>query len=136
MGGSVYQAQQKRETAIEVKEAARFDAAQEVSAAKLYAERIRKQRRQTQAAADSALAASGINIGSGTALDINNQIAGESAMDAYLTILGGTNNAGRITQQAKINSKALNQQATGDLIGAGTTAIESYGKYASGGWKR
>lgn len=134
-GGAVYQAQETKKAAVEQENAALFEAKQEKSAAEIYAERIRRQRRAAQGEATAALAASGVKVGTGTALDIDSQIANDSAMDAYLTLMGGTNNAGRITSQARINTKAMNQQATAGYLGAAGSVLGGAGQMASG-WKR
>lgn len=135
-GGAVHQAQQTRKAAKEQEALAILEAKQERSAAEIYAERIRRQRRAAQGEAKAALAAAGVRVDSGTALDIDAEIAADSAMDAYLTILGGVNNAGRITRQSRINTRAANQQAAAGYLNAAGSLLSGASNLINTGWKR
>ncbi|MCW0370270.1 hypothetical protein [Xanthomonas sacchari] len=115
------------------------DAKAAQGAAQVEADRIRKAAKKQKAAAIAAAAASGVDVGSESALKINegiDQVAGE---DAYLTLVGGTDAAARLNQQAAASRigassarSAGRSQQIGTLLSAAGTAATSYGK----NWKR
>lgn len=115
------------------------DAKAAQGAAQVEADRIRRAAKKQKAAAIAAAAASGVDVNSASALKINegiDQVAGE---DAYLTLVGGTDAASRLNQQAdasRIGASSarsagrVSQVST--LLSGADRATSYYGK----NWKR
>lgn len=106
----------------------------EKDAAVAQAEKIRKAGRAAAASANASLAASGVAIGEGTALRINEQIYQDSESDAYTTLLTGvrrqrTNENQALMSQAdgKGAKTAGYLNATSSLLSSGS----SYGKWTA-----
>lgn len=88
-------------------EQAQDDANTAASAAEVQAARIRRLGRTQQSQANASLAASGIDVGEGSAININQDIVGNSEEDAALTVFNGRN------QASKLNTDASNYQLAG-----------------------
>lgn len=106
-------------------EQAEADASTEKSAAMVQAERIRKLARVQAGEANAALAGSGVEVGAGTALNINEEIYAGAEEDAVLTVLSGKNKAQRMGADASNYrlsgsqaKSAANAQATGTILSA------------------
>jgi vacuolar-type H+-ATPase subunit H len=107
---------------------AQNDADSEASAAAVQADRIRRLSRNQASEANAALAASGVAVGEGTAVNINEEIIGNGEEDAVLTFLNGQEAKRRgyvdSSNMSLVGSQARNQaygQAAGTLLGTGAS---------------
>lgn len=133
------QAKQGEANAKFAADQAAADAAAEQGAAQVEAERIRKAGKKQQSAAIAAAAASGVDVNSGTAVKIDQEIGKNAGEDAYLTLVGGRDAGARLNQQgaadriagSNIRSAGRTQQGA-TLISAAGGAGTNYGK----GWKK
>jgi len=123
---SVQQGKQAQLNADAQSEQAQIDADNAASAAKVQADRIRKLARNQAGEANAALAASGVEVGAGTALNINQEIYQNAEEDAVMTILNGENqrqrgyvDAQNISAYGKQQRSAANSQAIGSVLSAG-----------------
>lgn len=113
---------------------AQADAAAAQGAANVQADRIRKVTQLRQSSARAALAGSGVNVNTGTALDINSDIAQRGEQDALTAILNGGYQATQINTQGKIaNMQGRNALAAG-LLDAGSAMAK--GSSQSSKWQR
>ncbi|WP_256824962.1 hypothetical protein [Pseudomonas kurunegalensis] len=131
---SVQQGKQAQLNADAQSEQAQLDADNSLSAAKVQAERIRKMARSQASQANAALAASGVEVGEGTAININKEIIGDAEEDAVLTIFNaqeakkrGYVDASNMQLAGSQARTAANMQATSSVL-AGAANIAS-------GWK-
>ncbi len=119
------------------------DANAEKSAAEVQAEKIRKMARRQASEANASLAGSGVEVGEGTALNINSDIYANAEEDAVMTIFGGVDRSKRgINQaagyrasgeQAQISGNAAAQAGT---LNAFSTVLGAAGSYGNAkGWK-
>lgn len=115
-------------------EQAAADANTERSAAVVQAERIRKLARIQQGEATASLAASGVEVGEGTALNINREIYENAEEDAILTVMGGQNRANRLNADAS-NYRLAGRQAKSNAYGQAAGTLLSTGASAYSGWK-
>lgn len=136
---SVYSSQQAGKqaqlTADAQAEQSQKDADAAASAAMVQADRIRRVARNQSSEANAALAASGVEVGEGTAININEEITSNAEEDAVLTILNGQSQKARgqvdaanyrtIGSQARANANA---QSIGSVLNTGASL-------ASSGWK-
>lgn len=123
---SVQQGRQAEMNASAQSEQAQIDADNAASAAKVQADRIRKLARSQAGEANAALAASGVEVGAGTALNINQDIYQNAEEDAVMTILNGESqrqrgyvDADNIAQAGKQQRAAGYAQAVGSVLQAG-----------------
>ncbi|MBM5460288.1 hypothetical protein H8F21_22240 [Pseudomonas sp. P66] len=123
---TVQQGKQAQLNADAQSEQAQIDADNAASAAKVQADRIRKMARNQSGEARAALAASGVDVGEGTALNINEEIYGNAEEDAVMTILNGENqrkrgytDASNMSLYGKQQRSAANSQAIGSVLNAG-----------------
>ena len=100
-GGAVYSGQQQKKMSNYQVAQAEADAEASQKAARVEAERIRKAGARQAAAANAAMAASGVETGEGTALRITSGITEDAEQDAYQTILNGVNSSNRLQAQAQ-----------------------------------
>lgn len=105
---------------------AQIDADGAASAAVVQADRIRRLARTQASSANAALAASGVEVGAGTAININEEIVGNAEEDAALTIFNGQNqktrgyvDASNIALGGRQNQSAANSQALGSVLSTG-----------------
>ncbi len=110
------------------------DANTERSAAVVQAERIRKLARTQASQANASLAASGVDTGEGTAININEEIIGNAEQDAALTIFGGANRAQRLNADAS-NYRQAGKQAQANAYGQAASTLLQSGASAYSGWK-
>lgn len=134
-GGAVYSGQQQKKMSNYQAAQAEADAEASQKAARVEADRIRKAGARQAAAANAAMAASGIETGEGTALRITSGIAEDSEQDAYQTILNGANSASRLQAQAQADRFTGSNAATSGYINAGGSLL-SAGGTAYSGWKK
>lgn len=111
------------------------DANAQQSAARVQAERIRKIAAAQAGSANTALAASGVETGEGTALRINEQIYRDAEEDASMTIMNGNAGAAK-TYQAGVGARISGDQAAtaGTLNAASSLLGGAYTGYS--GWKK
>lgn len=126
---SVQQGKQAALNADAQSEQAQIDADNAASAAKVQADRIRKLARNQAGEANAALAASGVEVGAGTALNINQEIYQNAEEDAVMTILNGENqrqrgytDAANMSIYGQQQKSAANSQAIGSVLSAGAQA--------------
>jgi hypothetical protein len=131
--GSIYTGVQASQAADDNAELSRRQGAQEKDAAVAQAEKIRKAARAQAGAANASLAASGVAIGDGTPVRINEQIYKDSEDDAYSTLLTGTRRQNSANDQAGIMNSQGNAAMVGGLINAGTSVLSAGANYSK--WK-
>ena len=126
---SVQQGKQASLNADAQSEQAQIDADNAASAAKVQADRIRKLARNQAGEANAALAASGVEVGAGTALNINQEIYQNAEEDAVMTILNGEEqrkrgytDAANMSIYGQQQRSAANSQAIGSVLSAGAQA--------------
>ncbi|WP_416328971.1 hypothetical protein [Raoultella planticola] len=133
-GGAVYSGQQQKKMSNYQAAQAEADAEASRKAARVEADRIRKAGARQAAAANAAMAASGVETGEGTALRITSGITEDSEQDAYLTTVNGSNSASRLQAQAQADRITGSNAATSGYISAGSSLLSAGGK-AYSGWK-
>lgn len=140
---SVYTTQQSGKQASLNAEAqsdqSKLDADTAASAAVVQADRIRRLARNQASEANAALAASGVNVGEGSAVVINEEIIGNAEEDAALTIFNGKNQGARLNNDAAnyslVRDQArsnANSQSIGTVLSAGAQAGMSWKASAAG----
>ncbi|MDV1102055.1 hypothetical protein [Raoultella ornithinolytica] len=134
-GGAVYSGQQQKKMSNYQAAQAEADAEASQKAARVEADRIRKAGARQAAAANAAMAASGVETGESTALRITSGITEDSEQDAYQTILNGANSASRLQAQAQADRFTGSNAATSGYINAGSSLL-SAGGTAYSGWKK
>lgn len=129
---TLYQADTQKNTAEANAELQRREGDAEKDAAVAQAEKIRRAGRAQAAAANASLAASGVAIGEGTALRINEQIYNDSESDAYTALLTGTRRKRTDDNAALISQTEGKAAQTAGYLNAGSTLLSagsSYGKW-------
>ena len=132
---TVQQGQQAEERADKQAALVAQQGAQELDAAKARAEKIRRMGNATRGEAKAALAASGVKLGEGTPLEIDQTIAQRSEEDALTEILSGkrkNESAGLQSQLLREAGSAAKEQS---YLSAASTALGSYGSYVKSGWR-
>lgn len=126
---SVQQGKQAKLNAEAQSDQAQIDANNAASASKVQADRIRRLARNQASEANAALAASGVEVGEGTALNINQEIYGNAEEDAAMTIFNGENqrkrgyvDATNMSLYGSQQQSAANSQAVGSVLAAGAQA--------------
>ncbi len=130
---AVYQGNVQKKTAEVNAELQRREGEQQKDAAMAQAEKIRKAAQAQQGQANAALAASGVAIGEGTPLRINEQIAHDSESDAYSVLLTGKRQQQAANDQAGLLQYQGKAAQTGGYINAGASLLSSGANY--GKWK-
>ena len=120
-------------------EQAQKDADAAASASAVQADRIRRLARNQSSEANASLAASGVETGAGTAININEEIIGNAEEDAALTIFNGQNQKARGYVDSSNYKLAGNQarssansQSIGTVLSAGAQAGMSWKASAAG----
>ncbi|MDY7622532.1 hypothetical protein ABUK00_07670 [Raoultella planticola] len=134
-GGAVYSGQQQKKMSNYQAAQAEADAEASQKAARVEADRIRKAGARQAAAANAAMAASGVETGEGTALRITSGVTEDAEQDAYQTILNGVNSSSRLQAQAQADRFTGSNAATSGYINAGSSLL-SAGGTAYSGWKK
>lgn len=129
-GGTILSAVQANETAETNAELARRQGEADKDAAVAQAEKIRKAARQQVGQANAAMAASGVSLGEGTPVRINEQIYRDSEEDAYNTILTGTRRQRSANDEAAIMRSQGSNALVGGMINAGSTVLAGAAKAA------
>lgn len=130
---AIHSGQSQKNAAEANAELARRQGNAELDAATAQAEKIRKAGRATAAQANAAMAASGVSIGEGTALRINEQIYRDSEEDAYTTMLTGARRRQSANDQAGLLEHEGRAAGTAGYLNAGATLLSSASSY--GKWK-
>jgi len=74
----------------------------------------------------AALAGAGVDVGSGTAININEDIYSGSESDAYNTLLTGQRKATSYSNASAQSLRSGSNAAMGSLLGAGATALTGW----------
>lgn len=134
-GASIYSGVQQKKAMDANAELARREGNQEADAAVAQAEKIRRAGRAAASQANAAMAASGVAIGEGTALRINEQIYKDSEDDAFSTLLTGVRRQRSANDQAGLMEYEGRSARTAGFLNAGASLLSagsSYGKWKAG----
>lgn len=124
----------KKDLANDNAEMARRNAAQTQDAAVAQAEKIRKAAAIQKSQANAGLAASGVDLSSGSSVKINEEITKNSEQDAYTTILNGSRGAASSLQQASMFERSGRNAANASFLNAGSSLLSGGARIGSG-WK-
>ena len=102
------------------------DGAYRADAAKAQAEKIRKAGRAQVGEANASLAASGVKLGDGTALEVDREITQNAEEDALSAILSGKRAQTAAQQEAKLLGKAGNNAMSNSVLGAAGTLASGW----------
>lgn len=127
--------QQAKETASDNAEIARRNAAQDKDSAIAQAEKIRRVAAIQKSQANAGLAASGVSLGEGTAVKINEEITKNSEQDAYTAILNGSRSANASLQQASMFDSKASNALNSSYLNAGSSLLSAGAKIGKG-WKQ
>ena len=107
-----------------------------VETSKLKAQKIRDMGDRERGSATATLAGSGVDVNSGTALEIDKNIAANAEEDAWMTVYNGVMDANKLRTQGQADRISANQikdasrmNQTATLLGG---AADAFGK---SGWK-
>lgn len=131
---SIQSGKAAKQAADDNAEIARRNAAQGQDAAVAQAEKIRRAAAQQKASATAQLAASGVSVNDGTAVNINDQITKNAEQDAFTTILNGSRSAASSLNQATMFENQGKSALQGGYLNAGASLLSSGSSIASG-WK-
>ena len=113
------------------------DAAAAEGTAQVQAKVIRKAATMQRKEATAAYGASGVDVNSGTALDVQGDILARGEMDALTALITGKNTAERLRGQAKMQSRAAHNARVSGNLGALATVLQGGAKagwaYGGGG---
>ena len=135
-GGNVLQGRAARRQANDAAAQSDYQAAVEADNAKLEARMIRRQGERQRGETLSSIAASGVKIGEGSALDAERQVMEDAAHDEYMALLTGQRRSSAFRQEASNQRRAGRGAWRAGLITAGTSLLSAgaaYGKAA--GWR-
>lgn len=130
---TVYNAEKQEDIAENNAELTRRQGNQEADAAMAQAEKIRRAGAAQAAQANAAMAASGVSIGEGTPILINESIYKDSESDAYSTLLTGARRKQSAEDQAGMLINEGNVAKTSGYMNAGASLLSAAGSY--GKWK-
>lgn len=108
------------------------DAQAEREAGEVRADKVRKAGRYQQSAARAALAAGGVEVGSGTPVKIVQQIGQDAESDAQQELLYGKRAAGRLQSSANVYDMAGDQAVTAGYVRAGGSLMASGSSFTKG----
>lgn len=133
-GTSIYSANQAAAAAEQQGRSLASQAGQQQDAAAAQAEQIRKAAKRQRAAAEAAYAAGGVDVGVGSPITVDNEIARGGELDALNTIITGGRGAESLTQEAIAYGKQANAarmagygQAASTLLSAGAGYMKASG---------
>lgn len=132
-GAAIYSGAQQKEAADNNAELARRQGEQDKDAAVAQADKIRRAAAAQAGAANASLAASGVSIGDGTAVRINEQIYNDSETDAYNTLLTGSRQQASANNQAGAISAQGNAAMISGTLNAGSSLLAAGANYTK--WK-
>ncbi len=133
--GTIYSGIQQAEAADNQAQIAENNAAYEADANKQQAEKIRRMAKAQRGEANAALAASGVKLGEGTALEVQKDITKRSEEDALSALLSGSRAIKSGNDQADMLRASGNAAMTGAFVSAGSTVLSAGANYTSGKWK-
>lgn len=134
--GVAYQSGQQQKAMGEYQaDQAQADADAQVSAAQVQAQKIRKLAASQAGQANASLAASGVEVGEGTAMRIDEGIYRDAEEDASMTIMNANTSAAKTVQQGVAAKIQGNQAATAGTLNAASSLIGG-GAAAYTGWKK
>lgn len=131
---AIRQGEQQKEWGDYQAAQAQADANAEKSAAEVHADKIRKMARIQAGEATAQLAGSGVDVGEGTALNINKEIYGNAEEDAMLTIFGGKDHSARLNAEAQADRLKGSQAQSAGYLNATSSILGAAGSVAKG-WK-
>ncbi len=132
--GALQQGQQQKEYANYQAAQTEADARAERDAAEVHADKIRKAARLQASEARAAMAGSGVDVGAGTAVDINSSIYKNAEEDAWSAILGGKNKAASMDAQAQGMRISGDNAETASYFSAAGSALSGAVQIGKG-WK-
>lgn len=138
-GTALYSANQQAKAAEETGRNLASQAGREQDAANAQADQIRKAARRQRAAAEASFAAGGVDVGVGSAIAVDNEIARGGEFDALNAIITGGRGADSLTQEAIAYGKQARNakiagygQAASSLLSAGAGAMKASGWRSNG----
>lgn len=131
--GSIQQGKAQQKAYEEQAQQTVNEAAYRADAAKQQAEKIRKAGAAQKGEARASLAASGVKIGEGTALEVDREITQNSEEDALSMMLSAERATSAAQQEAKMLNKAGSNAMTSSVLGAGGTLAKGWKVIAKGG---
>lgn len=134
-GAAIHQGEVQSNYGKYQRDQAAADAEAQRGAAQVEADRIRKAGKQQRAEAIAALAASGVNVDSATAVKIDQEITHNSEADAYLTIVGGNDKAARLNAQGQGAYLQGQQGKMAGYVNATSSLLQGAGN-AIKGWQK
>jgi len=134
-GAAIHQGEVQSNYGKYQRDQAQADADAARGAAQVEADRIRKAGKQQRAEAIAALAASGVDVNSATAVKIDQEITHNAEQDAYLTIVGGNDNAARLNAQGQGAYLQGQQGKMAGYVNAGSSLLQGASN-VSRGWKK
>jgi len=132
--GSIQAGRQDKAMANYQAEQASADADAARAQAQLEAAKIRKAGQRQQSSARAAMAASGVDIGAGTAEIINKEISSSAEEDAINAIFNGNNYARQSAAKAQAYRISGSNSSKAGFIDAGSSALRAGSKIAKG-WR-
>lgn len=133
--GQIQQGKAQQKAYEEQAQQAVNEGAYRADAAKAQAEKIRKAGRAQVGEARASLAASGVKLGDGTALEVEGDITRNSEEDALSALLSGKRSTDAAQQEAKLLNRAGSNAVTNSIYGAAGTVLSTGANIASG-WKK
>ena len=125
VGGAIYTGDQQRKAAHGAADQAQADADAAAGEAQVQADKIRKAAKTQQQSAVAALAASGVDVQTGTAEQVVTDIGQRGEEDALTAILNGRNAQRRGYQQGAIDRIAGDNAQTAGYVNASTSILSS-----------
>lgn len=133
-GAAIQQGEQQKDWNNYQADQAAADSKADREISMLQAEKIRKLAKKQASEATAALAASGVDVGEGTAVKINEEIIGNAEEDAVMTVFGGADRANRgLAESSAYRTKGKQAQNAG-YLNAGSSLLS--GGYEYSKWKK
>ncbi|MBK6355389.1 MAG: hypothetical protein IPF44_00960 [Betaproteobacteria bacterium] len=134
VGSAVYSGQQQKQSNDTQAQIAENNAAYSADSARAHAEKIRKAGRAQQGTTKVALAASGVKLAEGTALEVDKSIIQNSEQDALSAILSGDRALKSGADEAGMLRASGQAAQTDGYMSATGTALSGAFRYSSGKW--
>lgn len=135
-GSAIYSGDQQRKAGHRAEDQAAADAEAAQGAAQVEADKIRKATRARQSEAVASLAASGVDISSGTAEQIQTDIGQRGEEDALTTILTGGNRSRSLRQRGEEYGLQGENAQTAGYVNATSSVLSSVSSSArASGWR-
>lgn len=125
VGGNILQGQAARRQANDAAAQSDYQAAVEADNAQLEARMIRRQGARQRGETLSSIAAAGVKIGEGSALDAERQVMEDAAHDEYMALLTGQRRATAFRQEASNQRRAGRDAWRAGLINAGSSLLSA-----------